>query len=445
MNRTIWYSEEQLRVFDLLWQAKDDMKAVSRAAQAALGTNNSLLFGLTASQQTVPNLSILLASGQIYQWSAIDGTPYGGLAADANFIYQQGWAESQTLALSTAQMSAGQQQYALVQAQFQQVDSIRVGDPTNGILPYWNSSNPLIPLQGEGGNGEDQPSLRAGSAVLQVIYGNPATTGNAIPPAPTSNWVPLYLVLLSQNQTSITNGQILTCGPNAYTGTGFPSGYPQAPFCPGLTGQLPNNSGSHHGGILGQAAKVLLTNGAEVQGLMSFGNLPASNQSPLGVGGNITLAGVLQAHYQGTGNPNGSVAGQLGDSYFDKTSKFLWECTTAGISSAAVWSQNGVSGQALYVGAFPFTPVAGNTYLCNTPGGGGVCQLPSAAAMGGIGVELINIGTGTLTITPFSGESIALQAANVSVTLNAQEQMLKIWPSNQAGGPAQTTNTWYIG
>lgn len=53
----------------------------------------------------------------------------------------------------------------------------------------------------------------------------------------------------------------------------------------------------------------------------------------------------------GSGNPNGSVAGSIGDQYFDNIAFILYQCSIAGSTSTAVWVIQGVSNQLIFVNA----------------------------------------------------------------------------------------------
>lgn len=305
MDRSIIYSAEQIRLFDFLQQSRDLMVGMGRLAQALFGSINTILTDFTAAAQASPNMTISLGSGQIYQWAALDTNPYGPLASESTPIYQQGYAAQQVLSFTTAALSAGQEQWVLVQCKFDQVDSVRTGDPTGGILPYYNSSNPTQPLQGPGGNSQVQSTVRTGRAAVSQLYGSPAATGTATPPAPAANNVPMYLIKLTFGQTAITNGQILKAG-NAAS-----PGYPEAPFVGGLFAQ------HHKGAAFGQAPQIDLT--TEVSGVLPLSRLPGTNTT-----------GLLVCIRMGAGAPT-ALQGNAGDLYFQTGApSTLWVCETTG-------------------------------------------------------------------------------------------------------------------
>lgn len=320
MNRSIIYDQEQVREFDHLWGWKDTLESISYLMADMGGSLAGFVAGLAGTQSVSPSLTIQIGAGRIYQNTTVDATTYGNLPSDATLVMQQGYAAAQPITLSTAGISAGQSQWALVQAQFSQVDAIRAGDPTGGVLYYFNSSNPSSPFVGPGNSGTPNNTIRQGVCAISVVTGAAATTGSEVPPNPTAGWVPLYLIDLTFGQTTIITAQILTAGPSV--GTGVPSNYPRAPFIAGLFNQ-------HHLGIIGQAPQIDLT--SEVKNTLPMARLPASNT----VGG-------LASFRLNAGNPNGAVAGNANvngasDLVYDTTNNVLWVCTTTGTSGTAVW------------------------------------------------------------------------------------------------------------
>lgn len=316
MNRTIIYSQEQGRTFDYLMQYRDVIKGYSHLARMILGINTNLLFGFSAAQTPVASMNVVIGEGQVWQWKETDASPFGALEGDSQYIWQGGWSGEQTKLLSTSQLSSGQSQWVLLQCKFDQVDEIRAGDPTNGILPYHNSQNPLQPLQGPGGNGQAQPTARMHKAKIEALYGTPATTGSEVAPAASAGFIPMYLIKLTFGQTYIETGAILKAGDAAFAGYAT-----EAPF---FNGMLQSH---HEGGAFGQAPKIVLTNAKEVSGTLPMGNLPASSTD-----------GIISAFRSGTADPNASVAGHVNDAYFRTTTSTLYYCTETGIAGAAVWT-----------------------------------------------------------------------------------------------------------
>lgn len=321
MDRAIIYDEEQTRTFDILWGWRDAMIALGQMEQDITGSIIGQVGGFGATPTSPATLTVNLAAGRIYQQATVDSTSYGALSSDTDIIQQQGAAAAQQVALTTAALSAGQSQWALIEAQFAQVDVVAPTDPTGGLLLYYNSTNPSQPFQGPNNNGQIQPTVRLGSVSVRVVYGSPATTGSEVPPNVDAGWVPLYLVDLTFGQTQITSGQILISGPSV--GSNVPSNYPGAPFIAGLLRQ-------HHKGTPGQAPQIDLT--SEVQNQLPLSNLPASNTT-----------GGISAFKRNAGNPNGNVAGNTNvnganDTCWDSTNNLLYICTTTGTTTTAVWT-----------------------------------------------------------------------------------------------------------
>lgn len=226
MNRTIFWDQNQSRTFDYVEGDHDVLYALAYAMQDLLGSTSTVVSGFAATAASPATLSFTLAAGRIYQLAEADATAIGAIPQDTTQIFQQGATASQTITL-TPPGTAGQSQWNLVEAQFSQVDSIRPNDPNGGLLYFYNSANPSQPFQGPNNDGQTTNTLRSGVVVVQVVQGSPAATGSEVPPNPTSGWVPLYLVDLSNGQTQITQGEILAAGPSV--GTNVPSNYPSIP------------------------------------------------------------------------------------------------------------------------------------------------------------------------------------------------------------------------
>jgi len=323
MNRSIIYTQEQPRTFDILNGWRDALIAAGYLQQDLAGNTTTVVTGFAATPSSPASLVLNLTAGRIYELSAADATQYGSLPNDTDLIMQQGLAAAQTVTLTTAALSAGQSQWALIEVSFGQVDVIRANDPTGGVLYYWNSANPTVPFQGPNGDGQTQPTEREGVASIQVIYGSPVTTGSEVPPTPSIGYVPLYLIDLAFGQTSVTSGQIIVAGPAV--GANVPGNYPYAPFLAGLLS-------SHHGAKPGQAPQIKMAELANV------------SSSATGSG--------LASMYSYAGNPNGHVAGVAAvagvspaDLCIDVANNLLYFCSTTGNAAAAVW--NPASGQAV--------------------------------------------------------------------------------------------------
>lgn len=321
MDRPIVYPQEQVRSFDTIEAPKDILKATGQQVADVLGQTITVAAGLGASQASPASLTVNIGPGSIYQQSALDPTAAGAIPVDGGTYFLQGvsWS-TQTVALSTSQLAVGQSQWVLVQATFAFSDIIRAGDPSGGVLPFYNSANPSQPLNGQGNSGATLPTERAATLTLSLVYGAPATTGSQVPPSASANNVGLYLILLTYGQTTITTAQILKAGPSV--GTGVPSNYPYAPFLAGLLN-------AHHSGNPGQAPQIDLTK--EVKNVLPLANLPASDS-----------VGVLPTVRSGAGAP--TISGQLFDLYLDTGSLVLYQYGGAAWTSVGPYSLTALTG-----------------------------------------------------------------------------------------------------
>lgn len=451
MQRSIIFSGEQPRTFDHLWAWKDTLTGLGDLMVSLAGNNAAVVSGLVATATGPASLSINIAKGWIYQQAPIDAAPYGSLASDPTLIQQQGFAIAQQVALTTSGLSSGQSQWALVQAQFAPVDIVRPGDPTGGLLFYFNSANPTVPFQGPGGNGQVQSTMRQGTIAIQVVYGSPATTGSEVPPNATAGWVPLYLVDLTFGQTQITGGQILTAGPSV--GTGVPSNYPYAPFIGGLLRQ------HHTGHGTGQAPQIDLT--AEVQGVLPLPNLPSSSTTGGGVPVLKLFAGNPNTHVAGSFNVNGAA-----DLCWDSTNKVLYLCTVTGNAAAAVWSAVVGQSTSQFAGGTSTGSANAQVVSATTPGGytltaGFVVNFTAGFTNGGAATLNVS-GTGAVAINktgpvPLTGGEITagsfvsvIYTGTVYLIQSAQlgalaTMNLGVWTKNDGSGNITLKNGLTLG
>ena len=227
MDRTIFWSQNQSRTFDYVEDDHDALLAFALLSQDILGPD-ALVSGFTATASNPATLSFTLGAGRLYQTADADATAIGAIPQDLTQILQQGIADAEQTITLAPPTTSGQSQWNLIQAQFSQSDVVRTNDPNNGLLYFYNSSNPQQPYQGPGNNGQITPTVRKGIVTIQVVQGSPATTGSEVPPQPTSGWIPLFLVDLAYGQTQIVQSQILQAGPSV--GTNVPSNYPATPL-----------------------------------------------------------------------------------------------------------------------------------------------------------------------------------------------------------------------
>lgn len=268
MDRTIIAPLEQMRAFDFAAFEHDVLVGLASLCRDILSqTTGNIVAGLAATQTTVASLTINIGAGSIYSSAPADATATGSIVQDLTGITQQGRNPGQTVTVTAP--SVGQSQWWLIQCQFSQVDLVRSGDPNGGIVPFFNVANPTVPIP------TSINTERQGLLVIQALSGSAATTGSQVPPQPSTNWTPLYLINVAGGQTQITTAQILKAGPSV--GPNVASNYPVAPFLAGFLA-------AHHNGNLGQAPKINLT--SEVQGILPYINMAPVRQQ---LGSNLTL------------------------------------------------------------------------------------------------------------------------------------------------------------
>ena len=311
-QRSQFYTLEQIYSADLLGAQVYSLIGDANDLQVTLGSTGSYISNLILSPTSPASLTLNLTNGFLVSLQPVDSASYGSLPANTQQVLQLAF-NTQTDVVISNTLSAGQAQYVLIEAGFQEQDS----DPV--VLNYVNLSNPAVPLSGPGNSGIAQDTIRNEVAVITVKYGTPATSGSEVPPTVDAGNVAIAYIDLEAGQTTITAGEILP-----------PSSVPGGSPTQVLAGLL----NSHHNGAIGQAPKIHLSSGAsqEVQGELPTANMVASN--------NI---GAVSTFRNGSGNPNGSVAGNANtngaaDMYYDTTNLLLYVCTTTGDATHAVWT-----------------------------------------------------------------------------------------------------------
>lgn len=358
------------------------------------GDLTEILFGSTdtrvshfeATANSPPDLGINIAAGWILSEGPIDETDCGALPADETAVMRLGYSEAVSKLLDIGDLSAGQNKWALVYAGFTVVDSIRQGDPDNGIPKFLDSANPTVALEGQGGSGLPNDTVRSYVADVEVIYGAPAATGTELPPFAPAGAAPMYLINLTHLQPSITQGDIKVAGPGVGANT---SGYPVAPFAAGLYTQ-------HHKGGAGQAPQIDLA--TEVQGILGFVNMPTT--------GTVRIARITG----GTADPNGTV-GDKWDLYIQivGTDRILWECEA---DAGTVWktikagAAGGGTTPPTLISSFPGTIAGSGNYICTASVDSNVA-LPQATGDYDVSVARNDgVNTAIVTLLPHSGDTI---------------------------------------
>lgn len=374
-QRSIFYTLEQILSADLLGAQVYGLIGDSNTLQAVLGSTQSVISNLLLSPTDPSSLTLNVTNGFLASLQPVDASSYGSLSANTQSVLQLAF-NLQTNVVINQTLEAGQAQYVLIEAGFQQQDS------DAQVLPYVNISNPAVPYNGPGNTGIAQDTIRNEVCVLTVKYGTPATSGSEVPPVVDSGQVAVAYVDLEAAQTTITSGQILD--PTAVvnlTGHGSPTQI--------LAGLLQ----SHHDGEVGQAPPISLdgtgtTRGLkEVQGLLRMVNIFGSN-----------AVGAVSAYRQGSGNPNGVLAGNsnnngAADTYYDYTNNIWYVCTTTGNTSTTVWTSTNLPAshqlnEKVFTSSGSYTPSSGTKYISVTvvgSGGGGATGDTGGASGGGGG------------------------------------------------------------
>lgn len=202
MDRQIVYPGQILPETTLLQIAKDSMIGLAKLSAAVLGTG-TMVNGFAVTPTGPASLQVVVAPGELYSLTAVDGTAWSSLAADTTHtIVKQGIALDSTTLTCAAPTTNGQSISYLIQASYLDLDSTPV------LLPYYNSANPSQPYSGLGNNGLTQNTVRKGTVVLQAKAGASAATGSQVIPAPDAGYVGLYVVTVAYGQTATTAANI---------------------------------------------------------------------------------------------------------------------------------------------------------------------------------------------------------------------------------------------
>lgn len=198
MDRQIIYPGQIPLSTDMLNTNKNVMIALSKLAAAILGTG-TMVNGLACAPTAPASLDVVIAPGEIYQTAVMDATAYSSIPADlTDGLQKQGvMLSSSTLAL-TAPATVGQSVNYLVQATFEEIDSLLT------VLPFYNSANPAQAFSGQGNNGQSLPTVRKGQCVIGLKAGVAAPTGTQVTPAPDAGYVGLWVVTVAYGQATIT-------------------------------------------------------------------------------------------------------------------------------------------------------------------------------------------------------------------------------------------------
>jgi len=202
MDRPIVYTSEQGRSVDFLFAQRATMIGLAKLSQAAFG-GNTVVRGLPVTPNSPAALNVLVGIGEIYSMTAVDATTWGSLPADTtDMILKQGLNMAAQTISTPAPTTSGFSIAYLIEAQYQDQDT------TTAVLPFFNSANPQIPLNGQGGSGAPLPTERQGVCVIQAKAGTAATTGTQVTPTVDSGWTALAVVTVANGQSTVTSGNI---------------------------------------------------------------------------------------------------------------------------------------------------------------------------------------------------------------------------------------------
>lgn len=202
MDRSTVYTSQQGRSVDFLFAQRATMIGLAKLSQAAFGSS-TVVRGLAVTPNSPAALNVLVGIGEIYTMAQVDATTWGALGADtADTILKQGLSMSAQAISTPAPSTPGYSINYLIEAQYQDQDTNPV------VLPFYNSSNPQQPLNGQGGGGATLPTQRQGICVIQAKAGVAATTGTQTTPTVDSGWTALAVVTVANGQTTVTAGNI---------------------------------------------------------------------------------------------------------------------------------------------------------------------------------------------------------------------------------------------
>jgi hypothetical protein len=202
MDRATVYTQEQGRSVDFLFAQRATMIAIGKLAQAAMGSNTAVR-GLAVTPNSPAALNVLVGIGEIYSTQQVEATPWGSLPADTtDMVTKQGLNMAVQTIATPAPVTGGFSINYLIEAQYQDQDT------NPAVLPFYNSANPSIPLNGQGGSGAAQATERQGVCAVQAKAGIAAASGTQVTPTVDSGWTALAVVTVAFGATTVVSGNI---------------------------------------------------------------------------------------------------------------------------------------------------------------------------------------------------------------------------------------------
>jgi hypothetical protein len=197
----IWPGQVPLET-DLLNTNRNTMTAIAKLSAAVFGTAG-MANGFATTQSVVPAMTVLVASGEVYQLANLDSTAYSSLAADTTHsIVKQGLQLDPVTVAIAAPGTAGFSINYLIEVAYQDSDTGLT------VLPYYNASNPSVAYSGPANSGVSQPTKRAGIVSILAKAGVAATTGTQTTPSPDSGYLGLYVVTVANGASTVLNANI---------------------------------------------------------------------------------------------------------------------------------------------------------------------------------------------------------------------------------------------
>lgn len=348
-GRVLVYPDQVPFDTDILRSNQYRMVDVALLAQAILGlplAAGGSFVGLSSgicTQNASPNMTVEIGVCALYSLQQMEPIAYGNLGPLSTplifkqFINMVAFNSSTLSGGTFVAPSAGNWQYYLIQGQPQttQINSVN--------RPYYNASNPASP------NFNAADDTEIDNIVFSVVAGTPSLKTGGLPalPAVSANNIGMFLVLVSDTTTSVTNALI----------SGFPGSFvqytlPQLPIA--VQNQAFNFAGTAGGtanaltGIL-NPIPAAYTTGMRAVLIASANNTNATTLSLNGlsaknvvytdgsalVGGEIKSGGVYEFEYDGTHfqliNPFLKVTSSLGSSgYIDLPGGLIYQWGQSG-------------------------------------------------------------------------------------------------------------------
>ena len=203
MDRVINWPGALPLVDDILHTNQNTMIALGYLMRATIGPCTTV-DGLTCTPTNPPSLAVVVSDGSIISLENLEATSYSVLPQnEANSILKMGININPTTFPISPPGTSGYQTVFLIQATFGEFDINPV------VLPYYNASNPSIPLSGPAGSGVSQATVRHNSVQLELKAGTSAPVNTAVAPAADAGWLALWTITVNAGQTSIQPSNIV--------------------------------------------------------------------------------------------------------------------------------------------------------------------------------------------------------------------------------------------